>query len=128
MARARATATRCRWPPDRAWMRRVRKLSQAKRPTSSSARSAAPSRRQPDRRMGSSTAARTVMRGLRAAWLSWSTICTPPRRRWRAAKSAASPWNSTAPSPSRGSSPARVRARVVLPAPERPTRETISPL
>ena len=91
MVRARATATRCRWPPDRAWMGRLKKLSQAKRPTSSRAPAAASSRKWPVRRMGSSTAARTVIRGLRAAWLSWSTICTPPSCRWRPVKWAGSP-------------------------------------
>ena len=130
-ASARATATRCRWPPDSWCGNRSAHVGSSCTAVSSSrtrsARSAAES--VPWTSSGSAMLQPMVCRGLSDDAGSWNTMPTRLRssrsRRPRAVRRSL-PSTSTEPATT-GTSPASARPIVDLPEPDSPTRPTVSP-
>ena len=124
-ARARASPTRCCWPPE-SWC--GRRSARAFRPTCSSSPSAAWRRSRPGPVAAAATFSRLLMCG-HSAW-SWNTMPRPRRsgatQPPRPGSSTVAPLSRMTP-PSAASNPATRRSRVVLPEPDPPIRMTISP-
>src|SRR5215212_3683687 len=127
MARARAIATRCCWPPDSWAGSLLAWFSTPTRASSSRARRSASWRDWPRTLIGPRvTLSSTVLWANRLN--CWKTMPTSDRSRARARPSAGrgSPWRRMVPS-SIGSRRLMVRHRVDLPEPEGPTTTTTSP-
>ncbi len=132
-ARAFASATRCRWPPESAFGRAASWSGRRPTRSSSDAATVSASRRAPPRcrRTTSATARPIGMRGSSDRYGSWNTICVVAASSRRSAPDIARSGRATPPNDSSPasacSSPTRMRASVDLPDPDSPTMPSDPP-